>query len=363
LNSFPDRGRVLGIAGVMGVIAVVLLAAWLVARAPADATGGISIGGSPPGPGGDAVSYALPEGRTASEIGNDLEGLGVIRSARQFRVLVGLMGLGGKLSAGDYQLPRNASTATIVNLLTVKKNVPTLRVTFPEGIRTEEMAVLAEKAGFGPAADFMAAVRTATLPPDLAADLPPGHDRQGYLFPDTYILPVGATSADLVRLMVETLDRRFSTELRIAVRTRGLTLHEALTLASIVEREAVLDEERALIAGVFYNRIAAGDTLGADPTVQFAVAVNPASVQVFGWWKKELTFQDLEINSPYNTRKLAGIPPGPITNPGLASIEAVARPTQTKMYYFVADARKGDGSHVFAETLEQHLANIRQVGQ
>lgn len=363
MSSVLDRSRAFGIVGALGVFAVALLAAWLVSRTPSDATDGLVIHDTPPGPSGEAIPYTLPKGRTASQIADDLEALGVLRSARQFRVLVGLMGLESKLSAGEYQLPRNASTSTIVNLLTVKKSVPTLRVTFPEGLRTEEMAILAETAGFGRSVDFLAAVRTAVLPPDFAADLPPGHDRQGYLFPDTYILPVGATAADLVRLMVETLDRRFSTELRIAARTRGLTLHEALTLASIVEREAVLEEERPLIAGVFYNRIAAGDALGADPTVQFAVAANPASVQSFGWWKTELTAQDLELDSPYNTRKFAGLPPGPIANPGLASIEAVARPAQTRMYYFVADAKKGDGSHVFAETLEQHLANIQRVGQ
>lgn len=363
--SFLNRERLLTTAGALGVIAAALLAAWLVGKAPADATRDLGAGGAPTTVSTEMVDYTLAEGRTAGEVGADLEALGVLRSARQFRVLVALMGLESKLSAGDYELPRNASTATIVNLLTVKRSVPTLRVTFPEGIRVEEMAVLAEKAGFGPAADFLQAARTVPLPDAFAAEIPPGHDRQGYLFPDTYILPVGATENDLVTLMFKTLDRRFDTELRIAVRARGLTLHQALTLASIVEREAVLDEERPLIAGVFFNRYEAGDVLGADPTVQFAVAEDPASVAAYGWWKKELTLEDIATDSPYNTRnqKYPGIPPGPITNPGLASIEAVARPAQTSMYYFVADAKAGDGSHVFAETFDEHQANIRRVGE
>jgi len=135
-----------------------------------------------------------------------------------------------------------------------------------------------------------------------------------------------------------------------------------VTLASIVEKEAVVAEERPRIAGVFLNRVAAGDALGADPTVQFALAADPASVAKFGWWKLELTAVDLEIVSPYNTRKVAGIPPGPIANPGLASLEAVANPEETDFYYFVADAKKGDGSHRFAVTLDEHLQNQALYG-
>ncbi|WBL36327.1 endolytic transglycosylase MltG [Tepidiforma flava] len=198
--------------------------------------------------------------------------------------------------------------------------------------------------------------------PGLAEHLPPGADLRGYLFPDTYIMPVGSTMDDLVAYMIRTLDERFTPELRAAAAARGLNPHQALTLASIVEREAVLPAERPLIAGVFYNRLAAGDRLGADPTVQFAVALDPASVQRYGWWKKELTIIDLENPSPYNTRLFPGLPPGPIACPGLASIEAVAYPTDTDYYYFVADAKKGDGSHVFAVTFAEHERNIALYG-
>jgi UPF0755 protein len=253
--------------------------------------------------------------------------------------------------------------STVVNLLTVKESLPTVRVTFPEGTRVEEMAEVAEEAGFGPAEGFLAAVDAAALPAGLAAALPEGAGLQGYLFPDTYILPLGSTAADLVALMIETLDRRFSADLRAALANRGLNTHQALTLASIVEREAVLAEERPLIAAVFLNRLANGDLLGADPTVQFAVALDPANVARYGWWKKELTLADLALQSPYNTRALPGIPPGPIANAGLASLEAVARPAESDFYYFVADAKKGDGSHVFAVTFEEHEANIARVRQ
>jgi UPF0755 protein len=356
------------LAGVALVGVAVLAAAYFVARTPGDVitTGLIEPGTA--GGGRGEVDYTLRSGESATDVGKDLQELGVIRSARQFQVLVSLMGLQDKLSAGDYRLTKGSAVLSVIDTVTVKQQVPTLRVTFPEGIRLEEMAVIAEQAGFGTSQQFMDAVAAATLSPDLEAALPPaetlaGPRLQGYLFPDTYILPEGATAADLVSLMLETFDERFSPALREAVRARGLTTHQAVTLAAIVEREAVLEEERPLIAGVFYNRLAEGDLLGADPTTQFVAAMDPASVELHGWWKKELTIDDLETPSPYNTRLVPGLPPGPITNPGLASLEAAANPATTDLYYFVADARKGDGSHLFAATIAEHERNRALVAE
>jgi UPF0755 protein len=350
----------------LAAAAIVAVAVWsasyFIARTPGDVVGSDIVARSTAHPGSERVDYALKEGRSAAQIGGDLEALGVIRSGRQFEVLVSLMGVQDRLSAGDYVLTKGSSIPSVVQAITVKDRVPTLRVTFPEGIRVEEMAAIAEKAGFGSQQQFLEAVAQAKLPADLAASLPAGQGLQGYLFPDTYILPVGSPPAQLVALMIETFAKRFSPELRAAAAAHGLNPHQAVTLAAVVEREAVKEEERPLIAGVFYNRLANGDMLGADPTVQFAAAENPASVEKNGWWKKQLTIDDLESLSPYNTRKVAGLPPGPITNPGLASLEAVANPTATKMYYFVADTIKNDGSHVFAETLDQHLRNVRRMG-
>jgi len=352
---------VMAIAGAVITVAVVLVASGFIAKTPSSALKDL-----PRGPEaaavGEQVGYSLPEGRSAKDIGKDLEALGVVRSGDQFALLVKLMGLQSKLSTGDYVLNKHMAVAAAIEAVTVKQAVPVLRVTFPEGIRTEEMAVIAEKAGFGPRAQFMQAVAAAKLPDRFAASAPADATKQGYLFPDTYILPVGSTSAELVDKMIQTFDRRFTPELVAAAATKGLNPHQALTLAAIVEREAAVATERPLIAGVFLNRIAANDQIGADPTVQFAVALSPASVEKFGWWKKELTAEDLKNPSPYNTRLAFGLPPGPITNPGLASIEAVAHATPTKMYYFVADAQKADGSHVFAETEAEHLANIARVG-
>ncbi|HMS59119.1 MAG TPA: endolytic transglycosylase MltG [Tepidiformaceae bacterium] len=351
----------LAIAGAVITVLVVLAASGFTAKTPSAVLKDLPQGPAA-SPAGEQVGYTLPEGRSARDIGGDLERLGVVRSGEQFALLVKLMGLQSKLSTGDYVLNKNMAVASAIEAVTVKQAIPVLSVTFPEGIRTEEMAIRAERAGFGTAAQFMAAVAAAKLPERFAATAPADATKQGYLFPDTYIMPVGSTPAQLVEKMLQTFDRRFTPELVAAAAAKGLNPHQALTLAAIVEREAALEAERPLIAGVFLNRIAANDQLGADPTVQFAVALDPASVEKFGWWKKELTLEDLKNPSPYNTRLAFGLPPGPITNPGLASIEAVAKATPTRMYYFVADAKKGDGSHVFAETESEHFANIARVG-
>lgn len=357
-------GRRLGMTAAATALAVfaIILSSYLVARTPRDVLGGPLVTAPAAATGSGEVAYTLQKDRSAAQIGDDLQQLGVITSGPQLKLLVSLMGLQSKLSAGDYQFRRGLSTLAAIEAITVKDSVPTVRVTFPEGIRYEEMAEVAEKAGIGTAQQFIDAVKQAKLPPELANDLPPGADLQGFLFPDTYILPLPATSQQLVDLMLKTFAAKLTPTIRSGFNAKGLSVLQGVTVASIVEREAVLESERPLIAGVFYNRISAKDLIGADPTVQFAVAIDPSSVKLFGWWKKELTAIDLENPSRYNTRKVAGIPPGPITNPGLASIQAVASPTTTRAYFFVADARKGDGSHVFAETFDEHERNIALYG-
>jgi len=367
VNGTRGRGWIWPGIGVAVVVAATLIASYLIARTPGDVLGPEIVSTTPASAPGAQVNYTLAQGRSASQVGADLEGLGVIRSARQFELLVSLMGVQDRLSAGDYTLKKGSPTAAVVNELTVKDSVPVQRVTFPEGIRVEEMAVIAEKAGFGTAQQFLDAVTNAVPPPDIAAMVPaqgtvPGYRLQGFLFPDTYILPSGSTDAQLIDLMLQTFSERYSQTLRDEATAQGITPYQALTMASIIEREAVLPSERPLIAGVFYNRLAAHDLIGADATVQFAVALDPASVAKYGYWKKDLTLDDLAIKSPYNTRLFPGLPPGPIANPGLASIDAAANPTKTTDYYFVANAKKGDGSHVFAVTQAEQDQNIAEFG-
>ncbi len=351
-------GRVLLMAVGFGIVAGgVILGAALLAETPQAALGGEIIPAPAPSEPAPAQRYILTEGSTSDEVADQLEALGIIRSASQFRILASLLGLQNRLVSGVYTLQPGDSTISILRKITVVGEVvPTVRVTFPEGLRIEEMAEIAQQAGFGSAEEFIAAAREAELPLTLAVGLPPGVGHEGYLFPDTYIVPLGSTAADLVALMAETLHLRFSADLREAAARRGLTPHEVLTLASIVEREVSVPGERAVVAGVFLNRLEAFDRLGADATVQYCIAADPASVEAYGWWKPgdEITFADLDCDSPYNTRRYAGMPPGPIASPGLASIEAVVNAEDTEYYYYVVDTRTNDGSHCFAVTFAEH---------
>jgi UPF0755 protein len=221
-----------------------------------------------------------------------------------------------------------------------------------EGWRREEIAAAAPAAGLPFSADeFLAAtVSAAGLP--LAADLPAGASLEGYLFPDTYRLSPEATAADLARAMVENFNRRVDESLRSGFSAHGLTLHQAVTLASVVEREAAVPDERPLIASVFLNRLAAGMLLEADPTIQFALGLQPDGA----WWKSPLSLEDLAVDSPYNTYRVSGLPPGPIAAPGLSSLQAVASPAETSYLYFRAMC-DGSGRHSFAATFEGHLQN------
>ncbi|MYA53667.1 MAG: endolytic transglycosylase MltG [Dehalococcoidia bacterium] len=360
---FSGRSMLMAL-GFALVAASVIVASALFADTPNATLGADVIPTPAPAPSGGAQRFILAEGSTLDEVADELEDLGIVRSSQQFKILASLLGLQNRLVSGVYTLRPGDSTISILRTITVVDvDRPTVTVTFPEGLRIEEMAEIVQQAGFGPAEEFITAARAAELPLSLAVALPdePGAGLylypEGYLFPDTYFVPIGSTAAELVALMAETMHLRFSADLREAAARRGLTPHEVLTLASMIEREVVIPEERAVVAGVLFNRIEAFDRLGIDATTQYCVAtLDPDSVEAYGWWKpgSELTPADLDCDSPYNTRRYVGLPPGPIASPGLASIEAVVYAEDTHYYYYRIDARNDDGSHCFAVTFEEH---------
>ena len=351
------RSRLLPLAIAAAALAAVALVAWIVAGTP-----GAVLQNEPPMPvlptpsGTDAVSVEVAPGESAGDISQRLEEAGVIESARLFRILVALMGVENEMVAGRYEFDRGMLTLQVIGRLRRGITMP-LTVTVPEGLRSEEVALVVEREDIVKAEDFRHALASEAYDFGFLAERPPGAGLEGYLFPATYGFSRGVTAEEAVRRMLAAFDAQVTPELRQAVRASGLTLHEAVTLASIVEREAVRPEERPLIAGVFLNRLRLSMPLEADPTVQYALANDPASVERFGFWKQGLTTEDLQVDSSYNTYVNGGLPPGPIANPGLASLEAVAHPAQTNYLYFVA---RQDGSHVFAETLEEHLRNVEQ---
>jgi UPF0755 protein len=220
-------------------------------------------------------------------------------------------------------------------------------ITFREGLTVREMAALFESAGFGTAAEFMAASKNAALIRGLD---PEARDLEGYLFPDTYALPRRTTAAELVERMVARFQKTMTPELQAQAAVRDLSIRGLVTLASLVEKETGKPEERTIVAGVYTNRLRIGMGLQCDPTVIYAL-------MLAGRYDGNIRKGDLQIDSPYNTYRYAGLPPGPIAAPGEASLQAAANPADVPYLYFVS---RNDGSHVFATTLDEHNRNVNE---
>ena len=295
------------------------------------------------------IIFTVQPGETAATIATRLQRQGLIRDAELFRLLLRYRKVDEKLEAGDYQLRPDMTMDEIIARLQHGRFEAAL-VIIPEGWRAGEIAALLEERGIVNGQEFMELVQGGSYDYDFLRDRPQGSSLEGYLFPDTYRVPPRFNAADFIDLMLKTFDARFTSQMRQAAAAKGWTIHEVVTLASIVEREAIVASERPIIASVFINRWEAGMKLDADPTVQYALGYQEEGK----WWKTPLLLEDLQVDSPYNTYLNAGLPPGPICNPGLASIQAVLEPAETDYLYFVA---VGDGSHAFAKTLEEHNKN------
>ena len=304
------------------------------------------------------IILVVEPGQSASAIADNLVSAGLITNKTLFLRYVRYYGLDLQLEAGTYQLNQTQTIPQIAVALT--DALPQeIEIRLTEGWRREQMAAQIDSLSDVPfsGAEFQGLTEPGALVlPELtfSAELPPGASLEGFLFPDTYRLPRDATAADLVTRMLTTFDARVTAQMRADAIARGLSLYEVVTLASIVEREAVVPEERPTIASVYLNRLSIGMRLEADPTVQYAMGFQPDTGE---WWNLNLTQDDYStVLSPYNTYLNDGLPPGPIANPGLASIEAVIYPAQTNFFFFRA-ACDGSGAHAFATTFEEHVAN------
>lgn len=356
-----DQNNTLVSTAIVGVALALALgvAAWMILGGP----------GSVPRSGVDLALAASDEpiyivvqaGDNAGLIGERLQAAGVIESAAAFQRLAALTGAERTLAAGEYEFTRD--TATLDAVVRIRDGLTAARIVgFPEGMRLEEVAELLEARGVVAANDFLAAANTiATSGTDIDADLLSSRPRtatlEGYIYPATYSFSRSITADEVVLTMLQTMSERFTPELRAEARAQGLSVHDVLTLAAIVEREVVIPDERAVIASVYRNRLDIGMPLQADPTVQYAITARPGSVQQYGYWKRELSLTDLQFPSAYNTYVEAGMPPGPIGSVSIEAIEAVIRPVQTNYLFFVA---RNDGSHAFTETFEQHQLNVQR---
>jgi len=313
------------------------------------------------------VRFVVEPGTPARTIGQNLEQAGLIRDATLFEAFVRVNGLDSRLAAGVYTLTPSMTLREVVETMT-RPQAAAVSVTIREGWRLEQAADYLSRRGLL-GAEEADRYRALAVDGDLSEldesrypflqARPAGTSLEGYLFPDTYLVPAeGATAIDVLVRQLDTFAARIVPlyqEARAAEGTQ-LTLHEVLTLASIVEREAVVPEERPAIAGVYLNRLRQGMKLDADPTVQYAMGYQPQSDQ---WWKTPVSLEEYSsVDSPYNTYLYTGLPPGPIAAPGLSSIQAVLAPAIHDYLYFVA-VPDGSGRHVFATTFEEHQENVR----
>ncbi len=344
------QGGVSGLGGTMGAVRDRVLA-WRLEQASASL--------APPGGDPAPVPFEVRPGEALAAVAARLEAAGLIRDAEAFRLLARVRNLDTRVQAGAFTLRRDMTAEDVLSTLMVAAG-ESVTVTIPEGKRSEEVATILANLGLVERTEFLRLVGEgaagAAFP--AVADRPPGAGLEGYLFPDTYRMDPEAGAAEVLRTLLTTFEARVTSDIRSRAAETGLSLYEVVTLASIVEREAALAAERPKIARVFLNRLAeAPYILNADPTVQYALGFQP---EANSWWKRPLYTVDLDVDSAYNTYRNPGLPPGPIASPGLASIEAVVAAEPGPWHYFVANDAACDGSHVFAETFEEHQRNIAQ---
>ncbi len=316
------------------------------------------------GTGEGVVAFVVFPGETADSIAHNLQQEKLLNDTELFSKYMRYYGLDSQIEAGNFTLDPAMSIPELAIALTDSDEQYDITLNFLAGWRLEEMAhYLAITTPGRIDADAFLAIAQRQTPFDLApydflVSLPADGTLEGYLFPDTYVVDAETTAVELIDLMLQNFGRQADPAMRQAFGAHGLSLREAVTLASIVGREGVMEEERPLIAGVFYNRLTDGIPLQADPTVQYAQGYDAATGS---WWKMPITLADLEYDSPYNTYVAPALPPAPIMSPDLPSLQAVAHPQPTAAYYFVADCDPARaGWHLFSVTYDEHVVKVEE---
>jgi UPF0755 protein len=287
----------------------------------------------------------IPRGAKIEAIADSLHQEGLIGNKKLFVLSARIMGYDRNLKAGQFTIPVGSSTYRILRQLAKGMSAGDM-VTIPEGLRVDQIAEILHKGAKIDPVRFMALANDSAFMHSIGV---PADRVEGYLYPDTYPFYPLLTPQEVMRVMVERSLKVFGEEMALPDAKMGLTLHQLVTLASVVEAEAQVPSERPRIAAVFYNRLDQGMMLQSDPTVLYAL----------GEWRGRVFYKDLDVKSPYNTYRNRGLPPGPICNPGRGAVHAVLFPNaDSTELYFVA---RGDGTHIFTKSWEDHLRAIAMV--
>jgi UPF0755 protein len=290
------------------------------------------------GPADTLYTLSVNRGDSFEDILTRMQNAGMSESKTRLRLVAWLSGLHTQVKAGVYEVRGGTSSIGLLKQLQ-QGRVKVVRVMIPEGKHARQIAGILQRTIQVDSTAFVTLCQDSSFAGELGL---PTASLEGVLFPDTYYFSVGMSPEKVVRTMAAEFARNFDDSLRSRAAQLGFSMTETLTLASIIEGEAVVAEERKTIAGVYHNRLRRGMRLQADPTIQYIVEDGP----------RRLLRKDLEIDSPFNTYKYSGLPPGPINNPGLNAIIACLYPEKVSYLYFVAN---GDGSHTFSTTLSEHL--------
>ncbi len=297
-------------------------------------------------PDGQTVAIEIPEGAGAGEIGDLLAEEGIISSSMMFQIRATISGKRSELYYGDHVFREGMSYAAALEELGKQPQKEVLTIVIPEGLSRSESAATVEAAGL-PGNYVDATVSSKLLDPNDYGAQGKARNLEGFLFPATYELEPGSDVSDLVAQQLRAFKDNIAGVNMKYAKSKNLTVYDVLTIASMVEREVSVPKERATVAAVIYNRLSRGEPLFIDATTRFALDN----------WTEPLTESDLAVDSPYNTRTNAGLPPGPIGSPGLASIKAAARPADTDVWLYVV--KPGTcGEHAFADSLDEHNANV-----
>ena len=323
----------IGVAAVVLILCIAILTVYLKPN---------SVAGTP-----QNVVFTVDKDQTGAEIGDMLYEKGIISSPTTFRMALRLTGLMDKLQQGYYQIPQNASLRQVISLLQ-KGKVQSIKVTIPEGYTIQQIAVELEEDGLGPKEAFLEVAKTYVPYQYMYGPAQVDYRVEGFLFPSTYEIPVGSTPQEILKRMAGEMNKQLTPAIREQIAAKHMTIFEFITLASLVEREALFDEDRPIIAAVFLKRLQIGMPLQSCASIQY----------ILGYPKSHLSIEDTQIPSPYNTYIHAGLPPGPIANPGMKSMEAVLNAPSTDYLFFVADK---EGHHHFTKTYAEHLKVVESI--
>lgn len=278
------------------------------------------------------INFSIKKGENVRIIADKLNKQGLLRSPIAFFLLARFGGIANTIQAGTFRLSPSMDLFTLAKNLT--HGTEDVKITIIEGWRNEEIALVLAKELNIPEGEFLKKAQI------------------GYMFPDTYLIPKDSTEDAAIKIITDNFNKKVKDDIIEKARVKNLSLNDLITIASMVEREAKYERDRPLVASVILNRLKIDMKLDIDATVQYALGYQPLSKT---WWKKELSEEDLSIDSPFNTYKISGLPPTPISNPGLAVIQAVVNAPNTDFLYYVSDDR---GNTYFAKTIEEHNINI-----